>query len=104
MTRTVTGTATLQPATGPATPPPDHYLLTLTNTVTGQVITGTAPMGSTSIVIDNVPQGTYSSTYLCVTADGTPWSTAVAADNLSVSDPVATVTVDVPATLVLSVA
>lgn len=79
-----------------------HYVLTLTEQTTKATLTGTAPLGTTTISVSNVPAGTYDGTIALVDGAGAIIGAAVqAAAPVTVAAP-ATVALDVPASLSLS--
>lgn len=78
------------------------YVLTLTDSNGGAVLTGQGALTDTNITIANVPPGTYTGTIALVDANGNSLATEVAASApITVIAP-ATVTLGVPDSLSLS--
>jgi hypothetical protein len=78
------------------------YRFALTETTSGLVVEADGPVDATQIVCADVPAGTYQPSIVCVDAAGNALTPAVLATDVLVVNDVATVMVNVPASLAAS--
>lgn len=104
MSRSVLAAVVLASVAASAFPAPvAGYRLHLTETTNGAVVSADAAVDSTSISCPDVPVGVYQSSIVCIDAAGNELSSPVLGNVLPVTE-VATVMVNVPESLVVSLA
>jgi hypothetical protein len=80
------------------------FQLTLTETTTNAVVTGTSPVGSLTVSIATPPAGTYSGSIVALDGAGTPIGPVITSSGTVVVVTGGALQIDVPATLALSLA